>query len=73
MNDYLKAKISYEKLFNPSFDETTVEGKKALIESLYADLSPENLHCDGEASPRRVATLSKIIKSLIKKLEKEVR
>jgi hypothetical protein len=48
---YLEQKIAFAKLFNKEekLPETEAEILR-MLDSLGCDLSPENLHCDGEIS-----------------------
>jgi hypothetical protein len=53
---YIEEKVRFNQLFNPK--SKTPETEKEIFEmflSLTSELSPENLHCDGEISPKQAA------------------
>ena len=71
LNAYIDQKNRWNALFKgEQFEVKTAEGRKRIAQSLDADLSPENLTCDGEL-PRsqvqaRYRQLTGAAKELIK-------
>ena len=55
LNDYIEQRNKWMALFNKESIRfpLTQEGVDSIIASLNGDLSPENLHCDGEISPQQ--------------------
>ena len=72
LNKYVEDKNTWQILFTGAKLLTldTVSGRKAIAEQLDSDLSPENLHCDGEISQaqamKKYRALSKAAEQLIK-------
>ena len=72
LNKYVEDKNTWQILFTGAKLLTldTVSGRKAVAEQLDSDLSPENLHCDGEISQaqamKKYRALSKAAEQLIK-------
>ena len=72
LKKYVEEKNTWQILFSGTKLLTldTAQGRKAIAEQLDCDLSPENLHCDGEISQaqaqRKYRTLSKVAEQLIK-------
>jgi len=52
LNKYVEEKNRWNAFFGQTNLLTldTAQGRKAIAEQLDCDLSPENLHCDGEIS-----------------------
>jgi len=48
----------------------TAAHAKVLYEAIEAGMSPENLHCDGEASPAHVRAMSKLYNGARQDLER---
>ena len=52
LKDYVDQKNRWGKLFGSKpLDLNSAPDRRAIAQSIDADLSPENLHCDGEISP----------------------
>jgi len=72
LNKYVEDKNTWQILFSGAKLLTldTASGRKAIAEQLDSDLSPENLHCDGEISQaqamKKYRALSKAAEQLIK-------
>ena len=72
LNKYVEDKNTWQILFSGTKLLTldTASGRKAIAEQLDSDLSPENLHCDGEISQaqamKNYRALSKAAEQLIK-------
>jgi len=72
LNKYVEDKNTWQILFSGAKLLTldTASGRKAVAEQLDSDLSPENLHCDGEISQaqamKKYRALSKAAEQLIK-------
>ena len=72
LKKYVEEKNTWQILFSGTKLLTldTASGRKAIAEQLDCDLSPENLHCDGEISQaqamKKFRSLSKVADQLIK-------
>jgi len=72
LNKYVEDKNTWQILFSGAKLLTldTASGRKAVAEQLDSDLSPENLHCDGEISQaqamKKYRALSKAAEQLLK-------
>ena len=72
LNKYVEEKNRWNAFFGQTNLLTldTAQGRKAIAEQLDCDLSPENLHCDGEISQaqamKKYRTLSKAAEQLLK-------
>ena len=72
LKNYVEEKNTWQILFSGTKLLTldTAPGRKAIAEQLDCDLSPENLHCDGEISQaqamKKYRTLSKVAEQLLK-------
>ena len=72
LKNYVEEKNTWQILFSGTKLLTldTAQGRKAIAEQLDCDLSPENLHCDGEISQaqamKKFRSLSKVADQLIK-------
>ena len=70
LKNYVEEKNTWQILFSGTKLLTldTASGRKAIAEQLDCDLSPENLHCDGEISQaeaqRKYNYYGKVIKEL---------
>jgi len=67
---YVDQKNKWQKLFKgPQYEIQTARGRQRIADSLDADLSPENLSCDGELPraevARRYKTLTKAAQELV--------
>ena len=55
LNEYVAQKNAWGKLFGSRpLDLNKAQDRKAIASSIDADLSPENLSCDGELPPSQV-------------------
>ena len=55
LNDYVAQKNAWGKLFGSKpLDLSNAQDRKKIADSIDADLSPENLTCDGELSRSQV-------------------
>ena len=71
LNEYVAQKNRWEAMFGDApLDLSNAEDRKKIASSIDADLSPENLSCDGELS--RTATVAKYRKlsTVAKQLQK---
>jgi len=72
LNKYVEEKNRWNAFFGQTNLLTldTAQGRKAIAEQLDCDLSPENLHCDGEISQaqamKKYRALSKAAEQLLK-------
>jgi hypothetical protein len=63
---YIDQKNKWNRLFKgKEYEFETAKGRQGIANSLDADLSPENLSCDGELS-RTIAVLIKVIPKITK-------
>jgi hypothetical protein len=67
---YIDRKNQWNAIFKgPQFEIKTAQGRKRVAESLDADLSPENLSCDGELSAtqtrHRYLELTRVAQQLV--------
>lgn len=68
---YIQARLNQSKLFGSILKVPTNKAEcEVWFNMLEGELSPENLHCDGEISSAQVARKLKEIKGLWKELEK---
>ena len=71
LNTYLDRKNSFAKLFGQralSLQDAT--DRQRIADSIDADLSPENLTCDGELSRSQVQTRYRALTAAAKELQK---
>ena len=55
LNEYVAQKNAWGKLFGSKpLDLNNAQDRKKIAQSIDADLSPENLSCDGELLPSQV-------------------
>ena len=71
LKNYVEEKNRWSAIFGHSgLTLDTVAGRKEVAEQLDCDLSPENLHCDGEITQaqamKKFRSLSKVAEQLIK-------
>lgn len=71
LRNYVKEKNTWGAIFNSvALDLNSAEDRKKIADKIDCDLSPENLHCDGEISAakahRKYVHLVKIAGQLIK-------
>ena len=73
LTSYVDRKNTFGKLFNSKFTQLSLQNAKdrqRIADSIDAELSPENLTCDGELSPAQVRArhteLITVAKELIK-------
>ena len=69
--NYVEDKNKWNAIFGGTpLDVNSAEDRKKIADMIDGDLSPENLHCDGEISQaqaqRKYRTLSKVAEQLIK-------
>ena len=71
LNKYVEDKNTWQILFSGTKLLTldTVSGRKAIAEQLDSDLSPENLHCDGEITPRQAKAKAVKLYDMVNELE----
>ena len=73
---YIERKNAWAKIFNnPTYDVNNLSERDCyqLYDSLDADLSPENLACDGERSGGQVRQYARFYKAAGKELAKIIR
>ena len=71
LNNYVEQKNSWNAIFGATpLDLNNAEDRKKIAESIDADLSPENLSCDGELSrPQIVKKLKHLQRAAIQLLD----
>ena len=70
--DYMEQRRSWMKIFDKETDLTfplTQATVKHVVDLLNGDLSPENLHCDGEISPAQAQAKYRFFKLVAEELE----
>jgi len=70
--DYMEQRRSWMKIFDKETDLTfplTQDTVKHVVDLLNGDLSPENLHCDGEISPQQARAKYDFFKLVAEELE----
>lgn len=77
LNDYVAQKNAWGKIFGSKpLSLTNAQDRKRIAEHIDSELSPENLHCDGEISPaeaqRKYRKLARVAQQL-QKLDPSVR
>ena len=71
LNDYVAQKNSWGKIFGSKpLDLNNAQDRKAIAESIDADLSPENLCCDGELPRSQVQAKYKRLTTVAQQLIK---
>ena len=71
LNDYVAQKNAWGKLFGSKpLDLNNAQDRKAIASSIDADLSPENLSCDGELPPSQVQAKYKRLSQCAEQLKK---
>ena len=68
---YVDQKNKWNKLFKgKQYEIATAKGRQEVADSIDADLSPENLTCDGELSRSQVQARYKALTSAARDLQK---
>jgi hypothetical protein len=68
---YINQKNKWNAIFRgEQFELETAQGRKRVAQSLDADLSPENLTCDGELSRAEIARRYKVLTAAATELAK---
>ena len=70
---YVDRKNAFGKLFNSKFTQLSLQNaadRQSIANSIDADLSPENLTCDGELSRKEVDARYKELTTVAKELQK---
>ena len=71
LNDYVAQKNSWIAIFGDApMSLDRAEDRKKIASSIDADLSPENLHCDGEISPAQAMKKYKRLSQCAQQLKK---
>ena len=71
LNAYIDQKNKWNKLFKgKQYEIATSKGRQEVADSLDADLSPENLTCDGELSRSQVQARYRALASAARELQK---
>jgi hypothetical protein len=71
LNTYLDRKNSFSKLFGQkALSLQNAADRQRIADSIDADMSPENLTCDGELSRSQVQTRYKALMAAAKELKK---
>ena len=66
---YIDQKNKWNKLFKgKQYEISTAAGRQEVANSIDADMSPENLTCDGELSASQVRAKYKSLKRVLKEL-----
>ena len=67
---YFENTIRFAKIFNQNLEMPNKSNVQDWINRVEGELSPENLHCDGEASRSQVAKKSRELKAAMNYLLK---
>ena len=71
LNEYVAQKNAWGKLFRSKpLDLNNAQDRKKIAQSIDADLSPENLSCDGELPPSQVQAKYKRLSQCAQQLKK---
>ena len=71
LNEYVAQKNAWGKLFGSRpLDLNKAQDRKAIASSIDADLSPENLSCDGELPPSQVQAKYKRLSQCAQQLKR---
>ena len=71
LNEYVAQKNAWGKLFGSKpLDLNNAQDRKKIAQSIDADLSPENLSCDGELPPSQVQAKYKRLSQCAQQLKK---
>jgi hypothetical protein len=71
LDQYVEQENRWRAIFGqPPYDLTKSEDRQALAARIDSQLSPENLHCDGEASPQHVRIMYKRLTTAAEELRK---
>ena len=71
LNEYVAQKNAWGKLFGSKpLDLNNAQDRKKIAQSIDADLSPENLSCDGELPPSQVQAKYKRLSQCAEQLKK---
>ena len=71
LNEYVAQKNAWGKLFGSKpLDLNNAQDRKAIASSIDADLSPENLSCDGELPPSQVQAKYKRLSQCAQQLKR---
>ena len=71
---YINQKNKWNAIFRgEQFELETAKGRQRVADSLDADLSPENLACDGERSGAQVRQFARFYNAAAKELVKIIR
>lgn len=69
LQDYLDRANRMNRLFKkPEFDLSVARDRHEIAAHISGDLSPENLHCDGEISPAQARLKYKHLMAVAKEL-----
>ena len=70
LKQYVENKNRWNLIFNnPCYDLESAADRQRIAEALDADLSPENLTCDGELSRAQVISRKKFLDAAAKQLQ----
>ena len=70
LQEYVAQKNSWGKLFGSKpLDLNSAQDRQKIADSIDADLSPENLHCDGEISPSAAMAKYRKLKQVAEQLK----
>jgi len=71
LNEYVAQKNRWNAIFGGApLDLNNAQDRKAIASSIDADLSPENLHCDGEISQAQAMAKYRKLSTVAKQLQK---
>ena len=69
LNDFVEEYNAYYGIFNGTWDLNNAKDRQKIAEMIDCQLSPENLHCDGEISNteamRKLRRLNAVAKELL--------
>ena len=69
--NYVEDKNKWNAIFGMApMDINNAQDRKAIASSIDADLSPENLHCDGEISQAQAMAKYRKLSTVAKQLQK---
>lgn len=72
LKDYIEKENSWNRIWNPNAKPLTLdtfEDRQKIASNISSGLSPENLHCDGEASKEHVHAQYKSLTAVARELE----
>jgi len=69
LNNYVAQKNAWAIFGSKPMDLNSAEDRKAIARHIEGELSPENLHCDGEISPAQAMKKYKQLTTVARQLQ----